>query len=88
MYVLAQLRIKFGLLSKHSGKWFLKNLVKNCTTKMIFIAATGFYWEGGGGGWGEESKVKLTTPEDLRWLIAYLLLDYANGTEFMFTIKI
>ena len=42
MYVLAQLRIKFWLLSKHSGKWFLKNLVKNCTTKMIFIAATGF----------------------------------------------
>ena len=84
MYVLAQLRIKFWLLSKHSGKWFLKNLVKNCTTKMIFIAATGFYWGGG----GEESKVKLTTPEDLRWLIAYLLLDFANGTEFMFTIKI
>ena len=89
--MLAQLRIKFWLLSKHSGKWFLKNLVKNCTTKMIFIAATGFYWGGrggGGGGRGEESKVKLTTPEDLRWLIAYLLLDYANGTEFMFTIKI
>ena len=42
----------------------------------------------GGGGGGEESKVKLTTPKDLRWLIAYLLLDYANGTEFMFTIKI
>ena len=53
---------------------------------MIFIAATGFYWGGGGG--GGESKVKLTTPEDLMWLIAYLLLDYANGTDFMFTIKI
>ena len=66
MYVLAQLRIKFWLLSKHSVKWFLKNLVKKCTTKMIFIAATVFYWGGGGGG-GEESKVKLTTPEDLRW---------------------
>ena len=54
MYVLAQLRIKFWLLSKHSDKWFLKNLVKN-------------YWVLLGRGGGEESKVKLSTPEDLRW---------------------
>ena len=78
MYVLAQLRIKFWLLSKHSGKWFLKNLVKNFTTKMIFIAATGFYWGGGGG--GEESKVKLTTPEDLR--LKYVRSNEQNSFTF------